>query len=618
MLKGRDISADGDGVASYNHDLAGDAPRETDAVPEPDAGECATGLQVNQVMADARVQLEAMLQHVPDRIFFKDTQSRFLMVSSAVAKRLGVADPSLLIGKTDFDFFTPAKAREFFEDEQKIIRTGQPLINKMEEQVLSNGEITWASVTKVPMRDKEGRVVGLVGIGRDITEQKRAENILRRSRDELEHQVAERTAELSQERRILRALIDHLPDAVYAKDVAARKTLANAADIRNIGCKSEAEVMGKTDFDYFPPDIAAKFFADDQAVLAGQPVLNREEYFFDADGRKHWLLTSKLPVTDAAGKIVGLVGIGREITSLKEAEEKLEAVRKELLDASRQAGMAEVATGVLHNVGNVLNSVNVATQLVAEQLQKSKGAGVAKVAKLLEEHRADLGCFLTEDERGRQVPAYLKQLGEHLDQERTRMMKEIEGLMRDIGHIKEIVDMQQNYATVSGVLESVELRALVEDALRIHTEAYERHGINVTREYESLPMISLDKHRILQILVNLLSNAKYACEAVAQEKKRVTLRLKTGGEGMVRIEVADNGVGIASENLTRIFSQGFTTRKGGHGFGLHSGALAAMEAGGSLTAHSDGPGRGATFVLELPVASAANSGKKTIFPQRAS
>jgi signal transduction histidine kinase len=198
------------------------------------------------------------------------------------------------------------------------------------------------------------------------------------------------------------------------------------------------------------------------------------------------------------------------------------------------------------------------------------------------------------------VPAYLKQLGQHLEQERIEILKELENLTSNIGHIKEIVAMQQNYATVSGVRETVELQVLLEEALKIHSCAYERHRVTVAREYQPLPAMSVDRHRILQILVNLLSNAKYACETV-KNNKRVTLRLKAGSNGRVRIEVSDNGIGISGENLTRVFSQGFSTRAGGHGFGLHSGALAAKEMGGMLTAQSDGPGRGATFVLELPL-----------------
>jgi PAS domain S-box-containing protein len=416
----------------------------------------------------------------------------------------------------------------------------------------------------------------------------------------LERERAERA--LARERLLLRTLIDNLPDAIYAKDTEGRKILANPADLRNLRCKTEAEALGKSDFDLFPPEIAAKFFQDDQAVLQkGEAVLQREEYFLDEDGKKHWLLTSKVPMRDGDGSIVGLMGIGRDITLVKAAEERLEGAHRELLIASRQAGMAEVATGVLHNVGNVLNSVNVSAALVAERLKQSRAAGIGKLANLFEQHDADLARFLTEDERGRQVPAYLHQLAQNLDQERRELRNELEDLTRNVEHIKEIVAMQQNYARVVGVVEAVALAELVDDAIKIHGGAYSRHGVNVVREYEPLPHILVDKHKVLQILVNFFSNAKYACDAVAHDHKRVTVRIRGAGVDRVTIEVEDNGVGIAPENLARVFSQGFTTRRGGHGFGLHSGAIAAAELGGSLTVRSEGLGKGSNFRLELPL-----------------
>jgi signal transduction histidine kinase len=171
----------------------------------------------------------------------------------------------------------------------------------------------------------------------------------------------------------------------------------------------------------------------------------------------------------------------------------------------------------------------------------------------------------------------------------------------NVDHVKEIVAMQQSYARVAGVIETVPLADLVEDALKIHGGAYARHGIVLERDYEPLPPVSVNKHKVLQILVNLIQNSKYACEETNQPEKRVTIRIRASGPDRARIEVTDTGAGIAPENMTRIFSQGFTTRKGGHGFGLHSGALAAKELGGTLAVRSEGPGLGATFILELPL-----------------
>jgi signal transduction histidine kinase len=289
----------------------------------------------------------------------------------------------------------------------------------------------------------------------------------------------------------------------------------------------------------------------------------------------------------------------KEIAERKHMELENERVHRELLAKSRQAGMAEIATNVLHNIGNVLNSVNVSASLVVDNVKQARAASLAKVAAMLREHEQDLGTFITTDAKGRQLPGYLGQLADKMLADQKTTARELDLLLKNIEHIKDVVTMQQSYARVSGVAEMVSIGELVEDGLRMSADALARHNVQVVREFEDVPPINLDKHRILQILVNLIRNAKHACQDSGRAGRRLTVRV-TNGEGRIKISVTDNGVGIAPENLARIFSHGFTTRKDGHGFGLHSGALAAKEMGGSLTARSDGPGQGATFTLELP------------------
>jgi signal transduction histidine kinase len=274
---------------------------------------------------------------------------------------------------------------------------------------------------------------------------------------------------------------------------------------------------------------------------------------------------------------------------------------QELMMVSRQAGMAEVATSVLHNVGNVLNSVNVSANLAAEALRESKSADVSLVAAMMQEHAADLGQFMTEDAKGRQLPGYLTELGKHLLKEKRSVLSELESLAGNIQHIKDIVTMQQSYAKFGGVTETVKVTDLIEDAVQMNEGALERHHVRVVREFGTTGdlEIAVEKHKVLQILVNLVSNAKYACAESSRRDKRLTLRV-THEMDRVKISVADNGMGIPPENLTRIFTHGFTTRKSGHGFGLHSSALAAQELGGTLLVQSDGRDQGATFTLELP------------------
>jgi signal transduction histidine kinase len=285
---------------------------------------------------------------------------------------------------------------------------------------------------------------------------------------------------------------------------------------------------------------------------------------------------------------------------VEERTAELEEIHRQLVEASRRGGMAEIATNVLHNVGNVLNSVNVSASLVSDNIKKSKTASLGKVATLLQAHESDLAGFFGNDPRGKQLPVYIASLSAHLLAGQQAAVREMELLQRNIEHIKEIVSMQQSYAKVSGVKETVEIRALVEDSVRMNLGGLSRHGVRLEREFEEVPVIELEKHKVLQILVNLVRNAKYACDESNELNKQITVRV-AGRERHIEVSVIDNGVGIPAENLIRIFTHGFTTRESGHGFGLHSGALAAKEMGGFLHVHSAGLGHGASFTLGLPL-----------------
>jgi PAS domain S-box-containing protein len=306
--------------------------------------------------------------------------------------------------------------------------------------------------------------------------------------------------------------------------------------------------------------------------------------------------------TDSTDAGPSLVGIDLDITDRVEADERERNLQQQLRDASRQAGMAEIATNVLHNVGNVLNSVNISASVVTDRVKKPRAAGLSKVVALLQQHEADLGAFVSVDERGKHLPFYLAQLSEHLMLDQRVALQELESLRKNLDHIKEIVAMQQSYSKLVGVPERLVVAGLVDDALRMNVGAFTRHGVSLTCDFEDVPAIVVEKHKVLQILVNLLRNAKYACEASGRTDKLVVIRLANHVHG-VQIVVTDNGVGIRPEHMARIFSHGFTTKKDGHGFGLHSGALAARDLGGALRVDSSGPGQGATFTLELPLKS---------------
>ncbi|NUT87909.1 GHKL domain-containing protein [Pseudomonas corrugata] len=286
---------------------------------------------------------------------------------------------------------------------------------------------------------------------------------------------------------------------------------------------------------------------------------------------------------------------------VEERTRQLKDTQSELMDTARQAGMAEIATNVLHNVGNVLNSVNISADLVSRKLRGSKAQGLGKAMTLINEHGHDLGHFLSEDEKGKLLPGYLNQLADAIAVEQQSLIDELAQLSKSVDHIKDIVSTQQSYAGANSLVEPLVVSELLEDALRMNSGALTRHHVTVIKEYGNLPRIMGDKHRLLLILINLISNAKYAMAGVSNHARNMTLRAEVVNDETLQISVKDEGEGIPEENMTRIFAHGFTTRKEGHGFGLHSCATAAIEMNGRLTAHSEGPGKGATFVLHVPL-----------------
>ncbi|MDF3058330.1 MAG: sensor signal transduction histidine kinase [Rariglobus sp.] len=436
---------------------------------------------------------------------------------------------------------------------------------------------------------------------------------LRASNHSLEQRVSQRTADLQRENAerqraetelanslsVLQATLESTADGIVAIKPTGEVVNYNTQFVNMWGLSPE--VLKQRDTMQMTAFVASQVKNEEQFVqritqLLSAPPADAYDVIELKDGRT---FERYVKAQQVDGKTLGMVANFRDVTARRQAEIELGKVYSQLLDTSRQAGMAEVATGVLHNVGNVLNSVNVSATLVADQVRRSKVTNVGKLSELLGQHREDLASYLVNDPKGRIIPAYLATLSEELTKEKTTIITELESLQKNIGHIKDIVAMQQSYAKTSGVVETVSIPDLIEDALRMNAGSLARHDVDVVRDYHARPVVTLEKNKVLQTLVNLVRNAKYACDESGRTDKLLTIRT-TADEQSVTIAVIDNGVGIPAENLTRIFAHGFTTRKHGHGFGLHSGALAVKELGGSLTAHSDGAGRGATFILKLP------------------
>jgi signal transduction histidine kinase len=281
---------------------------------------------------------------------------------------------------------------------------------------------------------------------------------------------------------------------------------------------------------------------------------------------------------------------------LADSLEKLRATQSELIEASRLAGMSEVATGVLHNVGNVLNSVNVSASMVSGMVEGLLDGRLEALSILLSNEKEDL----SDPVRRAQIGQYVRKLARRLNADRTAVVAEAKQLSKNIDHIRRIVSTQQSFAKAAGVSELCTVEELVEDALTLNAELIAQNSVSVTCKVDDLPCLSIDRHKVLQILVNLVSNAVQAVVAAREDGRQLCIRCEEEG-AFLSLRVQDNGVGIPEANLSRVFAQGFTTRADGHGFGLHASACAARELGGVLTCASLGTGHGATFLLQLPL-----------------
>ncbi len=285
--------------------------------------------------------------------------------------------------------------------------------------------------------------------------------------------------------------------------------------------------------------------------------------------------------------------------------EKLARSREQVVQTARLAGRSEIATGVLHNVGNVLNSVNVSSNMAAKKAGQLSVGDLEMLVSVLQ-RQEDIGQFVSRDPRGKHLVPFLGELARSLGTQKTALQDELSALSQGIEHIAELVRAQQSYAGARGVFEKAGLAEQVEAALKICQQGLHESGdVEIVREFGDIPAVKIDKHKLMEILVNLINNAAQALADGGRAKKRMTLRIARVGADTARIEVEDDGVGIPRENLTKIFHHGFTTKKNGHGFGLHVSANAATEMKAKLHARSDGPGRGATFTLDIPLEEAA-------------
>jgi len=393
--------------------------------------------------------------------------------------------------------------------------------------------------------------------------------------------------------------LDHLPDAIYFKDLDSKFTLCNQAQARNLNAASADVLLGKTDADFLGPLHSVQAREDELRIMHDRVSMdNKLEKVDLADGSIVWHSTSKAPIIDDDDNVVGVMGITRDVTKEKELQDALKEANQTISETSRKAGRSEVASIVIHNVGNILNSVNVTATMIDELSRHYESLELNKLAASirtqLETPSLDPSDFLSK------VAQYMELAGQRYQESCDSFKEEVERLQRDVSNIQRIIMLQQDMASYWKRVQFRSCDSIVEDALEINRIALQRHGVQCVTDLSATSGWLIPEFQTLQILLNFLSNGKYAFDGMGIQDPLIRITSAIDSERLF-ISVKDNGPGIAEETLGKIFELGYTTREGGHGIGLHSSLMTAQEVEGSVEAFSEGIGRGAEFVFSLPL-----------------
>jgi two-component system sensor histidine kinase/response regulator len=503
--------------------------------------------------------LHALMDNIPHGIYFKDVDSRFTLINKAQAQILGVKIADQAIGKTDFDYFTKEHAQDAFKNEQRVMKTGQPLISKIEKVRRADGKFLWVSSTKAPIKNDDGKATGLVGISEDVPKLKLMED------------------SLAYERDLLEALMDNIPDAIYFKDAESRFVRVNSAHAHRMGLKDAEEARGKTDFDFYASEFAQNTYRDEQKVVkTGKPMIGDIEKIIQKDGKVRWVTATKMPLRDKDGLITGLVGISRDITTLKRMEEELrkysehleevvEERTRKLKEAERLATIGETTAMVGHDLRNPLQVIVNSVYLSNRRLEKLPSK--LKIIKELREHIKTI-------------------------EEQTIYMDKI------------VSDLQEYSIALKPQPVQVNLNTLIADTLStiIVPEKIDIH-LEIPR---NLPLLLADPRLMKKVFANVITNGLQAMPYGGH----LTIEASLEHEA-VSIKVQDTGVGMSRETLRQIFQPFFTTKVKGQGLGLAVCKRLVEAQGGSIKVASE-PGKGSTFTVNIPLEGRAPQIKEKI------
>jgi PAS domain S-box-containing protein len=514
-----------------------------------------------------------LMDNLPDAVYFKDAASRFIRVNRAHSRKFGLSDPTQLAGKSDTDFFSGEHAQQALADEREIIRTGQPLLNVEEKETWKDGTVSWVLTSKLPLRDAAGQVIGTCGISVDITERKQVEQALAERTEEvsqrnqelaeanatLQRQIAvrERIEQvLDRERLLLRTLIDNLPDYVYAQDAEGRFVVANLGMARRLGLSSPNEVVGKSNFDLFPHELAAQYHLDEQEIIrTGQGLYHHEGPTVDASKpeKNRWVSTTKVPLRNDLGEITGFVGLGQDITERKRQEEALQQRSRELQE--RNDELARFTYTVSHDLKSPLVTIKAFLGYLEQDISKQDAAGMKKDLEYI---------YGAADKMG-------------------RLLDELLDLAR--------VGYKMNPP------EEVPLQVVVKDALDLVAGWIIQRDVEVVVTKEPV-MLCGDRLRLVEVFQNMVDNAiKFMGD---QQTPRVEIGVETIGDKNVFF-VRDNGMGIDPRYQPKVFGlfEKYDPGTRGTGIGLALVKRIVEGHGGKIWVESAGIGKGATFRFTL-------------------